>query len=92
MARAHEHPHLDDADSQRDLGMMHLLTGEFDLAAAALEASLGLGDRTSTYLLALARIGQRRLDDARALLRRVSPTDHYYQGAVERLKELEPQR
>ena len=38
MARAHEHPHLDDPDSQRDLGMMHLLTREFDLAAAALEA------------------------------------------------------
>ena len=60
MARGHEHPHLDDADSQRDLGMMHLLTREFDLAGAALEASLALGDRTSTFLLALARIGQRR--------------------------------
>jgi hypothetical protein len=92
MARAHEHPHLDDADSQRDLGTMHLLTGEFDLAGAALEASLGLGDRASTYLLALARIGQRRLDDARALLRRVSPVDPFYQGAVERLKELDPPR
>jgi hypothetical protein len=90
MARAHEHPHLDDADSQRDLGMMHLLTGEFDLAAAALEASLGLGDRASIFPLALARIGQRRLEDARVLLRRMGPSDRDYQQAVERLKALEP--
>jgi hypothetical protein len=27
--------HLDDPDSQRDLGLMHLLTREFDPAAAA---------------------------------------------------------
>jgi predicted CXXCH cytochrome family protein len=92
MARAHEHPHLDDPDSQRDLGMMHLLTREFDLAAAALEASLRLGDRTSTFPLALAWIGQQRIDDARALLKRVPPSDPYYPGAIERLKELEPGR
>ena len=92
MARAHEHPHLDDPDSQRDLGMMHLLTREFDLAAAALEASLRLGDRTSTFPLALAWIGQQRLDDARGLLKRVPPSDPFYRGAIERLKELEPGR
>jgi hypothetical protein len=92
MARAHEHPHLDDADSQRDLGMMHLLTQEYDLAAAALEASLGLGDRASIFPLALARIAQQRLDEAKALLRQVAPTDPYYQGALDRLEALEPQR
>jgi predicted CXXCH cytochrome family protein len=92
MARAGEHPHRDDSDSQRDLGMMHLLTGEFDLAGAALEASLGLGDSASLFPLALARIGQRRLDDAKALLRRIPPADRYYPAAVQRLKELEPER
>jgi predicted CXXCH cytochrome family protein len=92
MARAHAHPHVDDPDSQRDLGMMHLLTREFDRAAAALEASLGLGDQTSTFPLALARIGQQRMDEARALLRRVAPTDRYYPVAVQRLQELEPAR
>jgi hypothetical protein len=92
MARAHAHPHVDDPDSQRDLGMMHLLTREFDEAAAALEASLGLGDDTSTFPLALARIGQRRMDEARALLRRVAPADRYYPAAAQRLQDLEPPR
>ena len=59
--------HQDDASTQRDLGLIRLLTGEFDLAGAALQISVGLDpDRASAkFFLALARLGQRRADDAR---------------------------
>jgi predicted CXXCH cytochrome family protein len=84
----------DDAGIQRDLGFVHLLTGDVDRAADALEISLGLeANRPSTsFLFALARIGQRRLDEARALLGQVRPSDPYYGEARERLKKLESAR
>jgi hypothetical protein len=43
-------------------------------------------------MLAVARIGQRRFDDARTLLKQVPPTDPYYRSAQERLKTLTPSR
>ena len=81
----------DDANTQADLGLVKLLLGEFDLAANALQISLGLNpERPSTkYLLALARLGQRRIDDARALLRQVPPSDPSYRAAHQRLKQLD---
>jgi predicted CXXCH cytochrome family protein len=84
----------DDARIQRDLGLIQLLTGSFDLAADALQISLGLEpDLPSVkFLLALARLGQRRPDDARTLLKQVLPADPYYKAAQERLKHLEPPR
>jgi predicted CXXCH cytochrome family protein len=82
----------EDAGLQRDLGVVQLMTGEYDLAAAAFEISAGLEpDRPSVrYLFALARLGQQRFDEARALLKLVPRSDPYYQQARERLKTLEP--
>jgi tetratricopeptide (TPR) repeat protein len=89
-ARLHE----DDASIQRDLGLVQLLSDRFDLAADALQISVGLGpDQPSVkFLLALARLGQRRTDEARALLKQVQPADPYYKLAQERLKQLDPPR
>jgi hypothetical protein len=52
--------------------------------------SLGLEpDRPSTtFLLALARLGQGRSEDARALLNAVPRSDPYYPAAQARLKTL----
>ena len=86
MIRARQH--LDDGPTQKDLGIMHLRTGEFDLAAAALENSLGLGEPRSKFLLAIARIGQRRPDDARALLQQIPASDPDYHASIERLNAL----
>jgi hypothetical protein len=85
-ARLHE----DDGASQRDLGFLELLNGEFDLAAAALLNSQHLEpDRPTTgYLLGLARLGQGRLNDAIELLKLVPRSDVSYTSAQERLKQL----
>ena len=82
----------DDAAIQTNLGTVHLLGGEFDLAAAVLQNSVGLEpDGPSTrFLLALARLGQGRFDDARVLLRQVPLSDPFYKIAQDRLKQLEP--
>ena len=84
----------DDAGFERDLGVVHLLSGEFDLAAAALQISLGLEPTrpSAKFLLALTRIGQRRIDDARTLLQQVPSSDPYYRSAQERLKTLPSSR
>jgi predicted CXXCH cytochrome family protein len=84
----------DDAIIQRDLGLVQLLSDRFDLAADALQISMGLGpDQPSVrFLLALARLGQRRVDEARTLLKQVPPADPYFKVAQERLKQLEPPR
>jgi tetratricopeptide (TPR) repeat protein len=80
----------DDGSTQRDLGFLQLLVGEFDLAADALLNSQRLEpDRASTgYLLGLARLGQGRLNDAIALLKLVPRSDPSYSSAQERLKQL----
>ena len=84
----------DDAAFERDLGVVHLLGGELDLAADALEISLGLepGRPSAKFLLAVTRIGQRRFDDARTLLMQVPASDPFYLSAQERLKTLAPPR
>jgi predicted CXXCH cytochrome family protein len=84
----------DDPRIQRDLGLIQLLTGRFDLAADALQISLGLEPDlpSGKFLLALARLGQRRVDEARTLLKQVLPADPYYKAAQERLKQLDPPR
>jgi predicted CXXCH cytochrome family protein len=81
----------DDPSIQRDLGLIKLFTGEFDLAADALQITVGLQpDRVSAkFLLAMARLGQRRVDEARGLLKEVPPSDPYFRAARERLKQLE---
>ena len=88
------HLHEDDARIQCDLGLARLLTSEFDLAAAALQIGLDLEpDRPSAkFFLALARMGQRRVDEARTLLKQVPSSDPYFGAAQTRLKQLDPGR
>ncbi len=81
----------DDATVLGDLGVVQLLAGEFDLAANAMVNSRTLEPNrpSTTFMLALARLGQRRVDEARALLKQVPSSDPYYRSAQQRLKELE---
>jgi predicted CXXCH cytochrome family protein len=80
----------DDPDLQRSLGIVRLLNGQFDAAAGALQIVLKLAPDTPSarYLLALARLGQQRVDDARTLLNDVKESDPYYRNARLRLQEL----
>jgi thioredoxin-like negative regulator of GroEL len=80
----------DNGRIQAELGVVRLLSGDVDGAADALVNSRALEpDRqTTTFLLAMARLGQHRVDDARALLAAVPPSDPYYKAAQERLKTL----
>jgi hypothetical protein len=89
-----ERLYQDDAGFERDLGVVHLLGGELDLAADALQLSLGLEPSrpSARFLLAVTRLGQHRFDDARALLLQVPSSDPYYRSAQERLKTLNPSR
>jgi predicted CXXCH cytochrome family protein len=91
---ARARPYQDDARIQRDLGLVHLLASDVDLAADALQISVGLEPEraSSKFLLAMARLGQRRVDEARALLKEVPPSDPYYKAAQDSLKQLEPPR
>ena len=84
--------HQDNASHQRDLGVVRMLTGELDLAAVALQNSLGLDPDgpSARFLLAVARLGQGRIDEARRLLGEVAPSDPSYDAAQDRLKQLPP--
>lgn len=87
-ARLHE----DDAGVQRDLGLVHLLAGDMDRAARALEITFALDPERGSvkFLLALARLGQQRTADARALLAQIPRADTFYGQAQEILKSLRP--
>ena len=89
-----ERLYQDDAGFERDLGVVHLLGGDLDRAAEALQITLGLEPNrpSARFLLAVTRIGQRRYDDARTLLQQVPSSDPYYRSAQERLKTLAPTR
>ena len=80
----------DDPDFDRDLGLIHLLSGDFNSAGRALETGLLLNPRqpSANFLLALARLGQGRVDDARALLKGVPESDPSYDAAQKRLQQL----
>ena len=87
-ARLHE----DDPGVQHDLGLVHLLAGDTDRAAAALEITFSLdpGRPTVKFLLALARLGQLRTGEARALLTQIPLSDAFYGQAQEILRTLRP--
>jgi len=83
-------PYRDDAKIQRDLGLVHLLASDVDAAAEALQISVGLEPErpSSKFLLAMARVGQGRTDEARRLLREVPSSDPFYKAAQDSLKQL----
>jgi predicted CXXCH cytochrome family protein len=85
-----ERLYQDDAGFERDLGVVHLLGGEIERAADALQIALKLepGLPAVKFLLAIARVSQRRFDDARALLAEVPSSDPYFRAAQDRLKTL----
>src|SRR5262249_40378810 len=66
-----------DSDLQRIQGIVHLLGGDFDRAGAALQNSMDLDPdvRSVKFFLAIARLAQRKVDEARALLRAVTKDD-----------------
>ena len=69
---------------------MHLLTEDFNRAADALGISFDLDPEAPTvrFFLAVARLGQRRVDEARRLLAQVPPSDPFYEQAQQRLARL----
>ena len=87
-ARLHE----DDPGVQRDLGLVHLLAGDADRAATALEITFSLdpGRLNVKFLLALARLGQQRTADARALLNQIPRSDTLYSQAQGDPEDITP--
>jgi predicted CXXCH cytochrome family protein len=82
--------YLDDPAFDRDLGIIQLLGGDVTRAAETLEISLRLNPAqpSAGFVLALARLGQGRVEEARALLQRVVPSDPSYEAARRRLQLL----
>jgi hypothetical protein len=80
----------DDAGFDRDLGVVHLLGGDFNLATQMLRIGLRLNPDlpSGDFLLALARLGQGDVKEGRALLERVKPGDPSYAAAQRRLQQL----
>ena len=80
--------HQDDADLQRLAGVVDLLNGDAANAADALAIGYDLEPEMPSlrFFLGIARLGQQRIDDARALFSRVPKSDPYYEQAQERLR------
>ena len=84
----------DDAGALLDVGKFQLLSRDPDASAGTLEASLRLDGtlEASRYFLALARIAEGRVAEARDLLSRIPRTDAYAQAAAKLLATLPPRR
>ena len=82
----------DDPGFDRDLGIVHYLGADFNRAAEMLQFALRLdpGRPSAGFLLALARLGQGRSAEARALLEQVPPSDPSYAAARRRLQQFVP--
>jgi tetratricopeptide (TPR) repeat protein len=80
----------DDPAFDRDLGLVRLLDSDYNGAAYTLETCLRLDPRrpSASFLLALARLGQGRVDEARKLLQQVDASDPSYAAAPRRLQLL----
>jgi hypothetical protein len=84
--------HQDDAQLQRAQGIAYMLGGDFARAAEPLKLAFDLEpDAPSVrFFLGIARLGQKRIDEAAALLEQVPATDPFYAKAREQLKALRP--
>jgi predicted CXXCH cytochrome family protein len=82
----------DDAGTQLTLGKFLFLDGKFSRASAAFEGALRLqpAQPGGRYFLALARLGEGRAADARALLRQVPSGDPHSEAARALLARLPP--
>jgi len=80
----------DDAGFDRDLGLVRLLDADYEGAASMLETCLRLDPRrpSASFLLALARLGQGKIDEARRLLQQVDESDPSYAAARRRLEVM----
>src|SRR5439155_3101978 len=80
----------DDADLQRLEGIVDLLGGDAGRAADALAISFDLEPEMPSvrFFLGLARLGQRRVDDARALFKQIPRGDPYYEKGQEQLRRI----
>lgn len=89
-ARMHE----DDAVTQTDLGLVHLLNGELARAADALTISRALepDQARPLFLLGLVRLGEARVDEARALFEQVPAADGLYSAARRQLQLIKNRR
>lgn len=83
--------HEDDAPSQTDLGLVHLLNGDSTRAARALEISVDLAPRgpRAAFLLGLTRLAEGRLDEARTWWKRVPDGDPFAAAARDQLQKLD---
>jgi predicted CXXCH cytochrome family protein len=89
-ARMHE----DDAVTQMDLGLVHLLNGDLKRAADALSISRALEPAAARplFLLGLVRLGESRWDEARALFEQVPPSDGLYDAARRQLQAIKERK
>ena len=80
----------DDPAFDRDLGLVRLLDADYNGAASMLETCLRLDPRrpSASFLLALARLGQGKIDEARRLLQQVDESDPSYAAARRRLEAI----
>jgi predicted CXXCH cytochrome family protein len=86
--------HEDDQVTQADLGLVHLLNDDLDRASQALMNSRALdpAGARSAFLLGLVRLGQRRLDEARALFEQVPSSDPFHAAARRQLQDIRRQQ
>ena len=81
--------HQDDADLQRLEGVVDLLNGDAARAADALAIGYDLEPEMPSlrFFLGIARLGQQRVDEARALFSQVPKGDPFYELAQRRLQK-----
>jgi tetratricopeptide (TPR) repeat protein len=89
-ARMHE----DDAVTQTELGLVHLLNNDLPRASEALTNSRSLdpAEPRTLFLLGLVRLGQGHRDEARKLFEQVPPSHTLSAAARRQLQAMGPAR
>ena len=82
----------DDAPQQLNLGRLHVLDGNSAAAGRAFEQSYNLDSNQPgiRFFMAVTRLSQQRIPEARDLLRSVPAEDPFAQEAQNLLRQLEP--